>query len=624
VKPTKKDAVKNNLITLALVLLLVLLTLSFHWKDTFYSDNVARLNHSLELSYLATTLFDGPLHINPELENVPVTPSVAMWCYPPGIYTLLNVTYNIFGFTLTNANIVFLILQMLSVLLAFFTFRKILNAFAAFVISLFVLTFCTNVIILPDYFLQPFLILVFTIFFYSYYQSSARPTPLVLISLGILVGIISFIKHNTGIMLFVALSSYMFFSSLQFDAKDKHDSKLSLILILVIVTVHLIFGVVFLSIPRPITASLYYLLPFGLLLLSFIYYLLFKNRNLYLNTRVFLRNYSIFAASFLIVISAWLVWFGTTVGFSRYIHSLYGMYSGLTGIWDKGIVTIFMQNFSFHEFSSLKTIGSTMYSLFYACLIFVPFVVAFISAVTMSFHLVRNDAEKLKQYTGISVLGIMGIFVLYPIEGGHNIVVRIFLFVFILCLFCSQAKLFTKSNMLIIFAVLFIFVVPLLFISIKAGFSVADGEYTQISERANIKVPDEVAREINRSTDLIIATTEDNKYYVIDSYSMLNIYYSLTDVYQKNYFIEMRPGILDKAVTHEIVRTVADYEYLVVNKEQYDMFISGISYNEDLDELFYYIKGNYEIRNTFIKNLKNDDSQLINFYVMGKKAPGVQ
>lgn len=616
-------AKKSNLITLALVLLLVLLTLSFLWKDTFYSDNVARLNHSLELSYFATTtLFDGPLHINQELETVPVTPSVALWCYPPGIYTLLNVTYNILGFRVTNANIVFLILQLLAVILAFFTFRKILNKFAAFVLALFVLAYSAELVILPDFFLLPLLILVFTILFYFYHESSAKPTLLTLISLGILVGLVSYIKHNTGIMLFIALSSYMFFSSLQFEAKDKHESKAGLILVPIIVVIHLIFGLVFILQPRPVITSLYYLLPLGLFLLFFIYYRLFKNKNLYLKVREFLRNYAIFAASFLIIISSWLIWFGTTVGFSRYIHSLYGMYSGFTGIWDVGIVVLFTRHFHFCGFNTFTSISGTIYSLFFACLIFIPFIAALISATTISFHFAKNNSEKIKEYISMSILGVMGIFILYPLESGHNLVTRIFIFVFILFFIWSKTRLFTQRNVLILFTLLSISLVPHFYNHINATVGVIKGEYTQISERINTKVPYELAMEINRATDLINTTTENNKYYIIDSYSKLCIYYSLTDVYQKNYFIEMRPGILDKEVTAEIVRAVADYQYLVVGKEEYDMFINGVSYNKTLDELFHYIEGNYEIKNAFIKNLKKDDNHLINFYIMEKNSTG--
>jgi hypothetical protein len=420
-------------------------------------------------------------------------------------------------------------------------------------------------------------------------------------------------------MLFVALSSYIFFSSLQFGAKDKHESKIGSILVWIIVAIHLIFGLVFLFQMRSITTSLYYLLPFVLFFLSFIYYILFKNKNVYLQIGVFFRNYAIFAASFLVIIAAWLIWFGTTVGFSRYIHSLYGMYSGFTGIWDVGIVQLFTRTFDYQGFSSLSSIGGTIYSLFYACLIFVPFLAAFISAAAMSFHLVKNNLEKIKQYAGICILGIMGIFFLYPMESGNIIVSRIFLFVFILFLFFSRTKLFTKRNVLILFTVLLIFIIPLFFNNISDTISAASGEYTQISEKVDIKVPSELAREINRATDLINTTTEKNKYYIIDSDSMLFIYYYLTDVYQKNYFLEMRPGILDKKVTTEIVNTVTDYQYLVVNKEQYDMFGDGVSYNPDLDELFNYIKANYEIKSTFLKNLQHDDDQFIDFYVMRKR-----
>jgi 4-amino-4-deoxy-L-arabinose transferase-like glycosyltransferase len=570
--------------------------------------------------YATTTLFDGPLHINQELRNVYVTPSVDLWCYPPGLYTLLNITYSIFGVKITNINIVLLILQILAVVLAFFTFKKILNAFASFVLSLFVLAFVTKVVILADFSLLPFLILVFTILFYSYRQFAAKPTPLVLVSLGALVGLITYIKHNTGILLFVALSSYIFFSALQFEAKEKHESKTGLILVWIIIIIHLIFGLVFLFQMRSITTSLYYLLPFGMFFLSLIYYIFFKNKNVYLKTGVFLRNYAIFAAPFVVIVAAWLIWFGTTVGFSRYINSLYGMYSGFTGTWDVGIGGLFTRNINFQGFNNLSSIGNTIYSLFYACLIFVPFIAAFISAATMSFHLVKNNPEKIKQYAGICILGIMGIFFLYPTESGHNITIRIFLFVFILFFFYSKTKLFTKRNVLILFTVLLIFIIPLFYNNISDGISAAGGEYTRISEKVDVKVPNKLAKEINRATDLINATTEKNKYYVIDSYSMLYIYYYLTDVSQKNYFTVMIPGILDKKVTTEIVKTVADYQYLVVNKEQYDMFISGVSYNPDLDELFNYIKENYEIINTFIKNLERDDAQFINFYIMKLKA----
>ena len=599
--------------------MLVLLSVFYLWKDTFFNDDVAALNHSLELSYVATnTLFDGPLHINQELKNVPVTPSVALWCIPPGLYTLINTTYNIFGFKITNVNIVFLILQIFAVVLAFFAFRKILNTFASFVLSLFILVFTAEIAVLADFVILPLLILVFAILFYYYHKADAKPAPLVLIFLGVLVGLVTFFKHNTGIMLFLALSSYIFFTSLQFDTQDKNKSKVSLILAPIIVVIHLIFGLVFLFQIGSIITSLYYLLPFILFFLAFIYYILFKNKNVSLKLREFFKNYAFFTASFIAIVAIWFIWFGLTVGFSRYLHSLYGMYSGFTGIWDVGIGALFTRTFDYQGISSLSAFSNTIYSLFSACLIFVPFIAALISAAVISFNLIKNNLGSIKKYLGICILGIMGIFFLYPLESVNILVSRLFLFVFILFLFGLQLKLFTKRNALILFSLLLVFMVPLLFNNISDGISAAKGDYIQISEKVNVKVRSELAREIKRAIDLIHITTEKNKYYVIDSYSVLYIYYYLTDVNQKNYFIEMRPGILDKKVTTEIVKTVADYQYLVVNKQQYDDFISGVSYNPDLDELFNYIKENYEIMNAFIKNLEHDDDQLIDFYIMGR------
>lgn len=608
---------KSTLITLALVILLILLTIAFLWKDVFYNDDVAALNHSLELSYFGTTTtFDGPLHINQELKDVSVTPSVVSWCYPPGVSTLINITYHIFGFKITNVNIIFLILQMLAVILSFFTFRKILNNFAAFVLSLFVLAFLAKIAFLPDYLLLPFLILVFTIIFYSHHQFTGKPKPIILISLGVLVGLIAYIKHNTGILLFVALSSYIFFSALQFDVKDEQKSRTNSILVWTVILIHLVFGLVFLFQMMSVITSLYYILPFALFFLFLIYYMFYKNKNVYLNTEVFLRNLAFFAAPFVIIVVAWFVWFGTTVGFSRYFDSLYGMYSGFTGIWNVGVFDLFTRNFDYQGFSSFSAIAGTIYSLFYACLIFVPFITAIISAATMVFQMVRHNLGKIKQYLGICILGVMGIFFLYPMESGHNIATRIFPFVFILFFFITQVKLFTKRNALILFTILLIFVSPLIISDISDSISVARGDYVRISEKVDVKVPGELAREINRATDMIDTTTEGKRYYVIDSYSALYIYYYLTDVDQKNYFIEMRPGIIDKEVAAEITDTIADYQYLVVNKKQYDMFIDGTSYNPDLDDLFNYIRDNYIIKNTFIKNLEHDDEQFMNFYIM--------
>lgn len=615
---------KKNLLTLTLLILLVLLSVSFLWHNTFYGDNVASFSHSLGFSYVATNLlFDGPLHINPELLNVPVTPSVAAWLYPPGLCTLINITYSIFGFQLTNVNIVLMILQILTVILAFFTFKAVMNRFLAFILSLFILAYSTQIATLADYLLQPFLILVFAIFLYYYHKSSAKPKPFTLITLGILVALISFIKQNTGITLFIVLSSYMLFSSLKFDTNNKDTSKISKILVPIVVIIYVIFGLVFLFMQRTIITSLYYLIPLGLFLLSFIYYRLFKNKNIYLNAKEFLRNFAFFVVPFLIVISAWFIWFGTTVGFSRYIHSLYGMYREYPGIFDVGIVSLLQRHFHFYGFDTLTSIGSTIYSLFYTCLIFIPFIAAFISAILISFHLIKNNLEKIRKYIGLSILGIMGIFILYPLESGHNIVTRIFIFLLILFFIWSKTTLFTKRNIIIVFTLLTIFLVPIFYTHINASLAVNKEDYTQISDTVNIKVPRELAAEINRATNLIDTTTENNKYYVIDSYAKLHIYYPLTNVHQMNYFMEMRPGILNKEITSEIVKTISDYQYLVVNKEQYDMFLNGISYNPDLDELFYYIEGNYEIKEVFIKNLKNDDSQLINFYIMGKKLAGI-
>jgi hypothetical protein len=49
------------------------------------------------------------------------------------------------------------------------------------------------------------------------------------------------------------------------------------------------------------------------------------------------------------------------------------------------------------------------------------------------------------------------------------------------------------------------------------------------------------------------------------------------------------------------------------------MFINGISYNPDLDGLFGYIVDNYEIKDTFIKDLEQDDDDLADFYIMARK-----
>ena len=569
-------------------------------------------------------MFDGFLYINQELKDVSVTPSVALWCTPPGLYAVINATYNVFGFKVVNVNIVFLILQILAVVLAFFAFKTIVNTFAGFVLALFVLVFVTNIVFLADFVILPLLILLFAILFYYYRRSNVKLPPLVLVFLGVLVGLITFMKHNTGIMLFLALSSYFFFTALQFDTKVESKSKISYVLVLVFVIVHLIFGLLVLFQVGAITTTLYYLLPFVLFFLAFIYYIIIKNRNVSLNVKEFLRNYIIFAGSFAVIVAAWIIWFGMTVGFSRYIHSLYGMYSGFSGVWDLGIGVLFSNIFNYQGFGSLSAIGNTLYSLFAACLIFVPFIAALVSAVIMSFNLVKDYLEKIKRYLGIGILGTMGIFFLYPMESSFNVVSRIFPFMFILILFLSQTKLFSKRNVLVIFSLLLIFMIPLLVININAGRIAAGQDYIQLSEKVNVKVRGELAREINRATDLINTTTGKNKYYVIDSYSVLYIYYYLTDVKQKNYFILMQPGILDKKVAAEIVKTVADYQYLVVNKQQYDDFISGFSYNPDLDELFDYIRENYEIKNIFIKNLEQNDDQLIDFYIMGKVSVTVR
>ena len=612
---------KSNLLTLGLVVLLVILTILFLWKDIFYSDSLASLNHSLQLSYVATdTLFDGPLHINQELKYVTVTPSVALWCIPPGLYALINATYNVLGFKISNVNIIFLVLQILAVVLAFFTFRKILNKLASFVLSLFVLVFIAEIAVLADYIILPLLILVFAILFYYYHETGKKPAAITFIFLGVLVGLITFIKHNTGIMLILGLSSYFFFTALQLNKEAEGKSKISTLLVPLIIVIHLIFGLLVIFQVGEISTTLYYVLPFGLFFLVFAYYMLTKNRNIPLAVKAFFKNFAILAGSFAVVIAAWIIWMGMTVGFSRYVYSLYGMNTGFTGVWDKEIVEFFANTFNYQGFGSLHAIGITLYSFVTACLIFVPFITAIISAVVMSYHLIKNNVEKIKKYLGISVLAIMGIFFLYPIEGFANVGSRLFPFLFILVFFYLQTKFSTRKIQAAIFSLILIISIPMLFNNISDSVFIEKNNYAQVSEKADIKVRSELAGEVNRAVELINTTTQRNKYYVIDSYSMLYIYYYLTDVQQKNYFVEMRPGILDKEVAGEIITVISDYQYLVVSKLQYDMFIEGVSYNPDLDELFNYIKENYEIKNIFIKNLEQDDGQLVDFYIMSRDS----
>ncbi len=536
----------------------------FRLPDLLAVKELSCMIFPLDSIYIAKQLLFSGWHVNPDLANTVVAPSNATFIAPPGLYIISKIMGSV-----RNDYVFLFIFQLLVPIVTFRLLKYVVpfrTAFLATVIACYYFT--CGYWWAADWVIQPLMLMAVLILVRK--GKSGKLSTADLIYIGILTGLIMIFKHNIGIMFTIGILTWLLMNSLDLRPKDKGN-----------LGALLFFGVIYLCFGMAIGTKLihhdeylFYLFSYFLFWGVFIYYC-FKTPCLQLNFGKLIKNSLIFLGSLFILPAVVFFIVGREVGFSRYAHSFF-MGLGYAKIWEPSYFEIIR---SYCHFSGINKIYA---SLVHVCLFLLPLMVNM--AVVWRFARLAQNAKTpfadIKQFLQIAPLAIMGIFLFYPLEGYHILATKMFIFIFVLFYLCKNV------NQKLISAVLCILIIPLILFGAMslAGclrHSMPAENPLRLKAMIGISMKSDIAEGIVKETEVMERSIKGSSYYLIGSDSLdLSHLLAIVDNPYKQYYIEMRKGVLRTETVNAVIQALKDVEYAVVETEDYKKYLN--SQNEDI------------------------------------------
>jgi hypothetical protein len=523
--------------------------------DVLAVANYSALVFPLESFYLTRLLFDG-LAVKADIATTLVSPSNAALIYPPGLYGFNALVGKVSGLYWT-----LFVFQLAVGPLLYRLAAMVLPRTGALLLALLATYYFTRGNWwAPDFLIQPLMLLGVLLLLSRGLRRGAISS---LLLLGQIVGLVIAFKHNVGVFFAILCGTWLFFNAFK-PARDS-GSRHGMFAALVLLTGFFAFIPVFGGRLIHNDEWLFYLLAYAFFWAVFICFL--KKEPLIFDLPGFLRSSAIFSVSALALPGLIFLAFGSVVGYGRYWHSLFGMGLKFLPIWDHGIINKIVQHFSG------SGVANIYHSLAVGAMFLLPLAVNLVAVwsvgtATISGH--GSVRDRLAQFRTAS-LGIMGVFMFFPLEGYHILSSKLFLFIFVGAYFLRRVR---PQAMVPIGYVLALMLLPVLALGLYRGISAMHMETASgspVMQRViGLPLQKDIAKELARQLELIHRNVRGEPYYVIDSSGGTLIgLATLEDNKLPQYYVEMREGILDDEVVAAIKTDLATRPFVIVNAGDY-------------------------------------------------------
>ena len=542
---------------------LILLFIIRNSPSLFLIKNINNICFPLESIYITNLIFSPAWNIAPGLIDGIISPSNAALVYPPGIYILINLLSLTSVFKIIFFNF---LIQLIVPIIFYELLRTRTNTTIAFFIAVFSVLFMTDAgWWAPDFIIQALMLPIFFIFVYN--DGAYLKKYQILFALGICTGLIILLKHNIGIFFTIVCATILLLQCIQPNKTDVKMNLLNKLFTYFIFIGFLAFGVIFsLRLPH-FDEFLFYLMPYFIFFILFWLFLKKSDQSFSLHdTLVKVIPYGLGAIIFPVSI---FYWFGSKIGFANYAYSLFGMGFNYLHIWDYGIIEIIRSNFN--PFGSIS-------SIIFSPILLVMFVFPLIVNCYALYCIYLNskiqpcsqDLVFLQPYK-IAAIGIISIFMFFPLEGAHILETKIFIYIFIFFalkdLFSSDhSKFFTRMSVLLgIIVICIIGVTFTLAVATPSSYGVSELKTT-----IGIPLSNNIANNLQSQIKIVDRSIQGEPYYIVDG-SGSDLFYLASVIPNKypQYYIEMRPGIMSDMVANRIIQDISGLNHVIVRSDDY-------------------------------------------------------
>lgn len=570
--------------------------------DVWVIDHFTTLIFPLNFFYFAKLLFSG-IGVNPAIADTVIAPANASLIYPPGIYALSSLLGSV-----RNAFYFLFAIQALVPLLVFRLLYSVAPRLFAFSAAILVAFYCTSARSwYPDYIIQPLMagILVFML-----RDSPLRPLQLVVC--GLAGGLIVVFKHNIGIFFAVLCGTLIFFRSCSFSAA-RAESRLPAYFLL---SGFFAFGVVFLARLPHWDETVFYLVPYFAFWGRIAY--LFHKGGLHLDSTEFARLGFLYGVSTLVLPVFVFVQFGEVIGFKRYWHSLFGMGFEHIALWDKGIWQIA------RAYSNFSGFWASYNSAVLLAALVGPFFINLAAVGTLFGAGAEDDQRRLQRIAAVSV-GVMAVFMLFPLEDHKIAVAKSFVFIYVLAALLRNATSRSWSVLGVAALVMLLPVAATTWRGLKTMTGVpAVAGTSPLQKVIGLPVHTDIARELEAQVTVLRRATRGEAYFVLTSptYNLLTLPI-LVDNGRPQYYVRFDSEAISRDVIRETVAALGKVSYVVVAGGDYRDFLAGNSVDAAFRELMSYVAREFVVADEFAGPAKDSlATRHIDGFVVFEKRSG--
>lgn len=622
----KYNKFEKNIDT-SIVIVLVLFSALYLVYSVFYVNGVYDLINFNVFAYVSKKVLFNPdvlFSLNKDIANVVYCESMPL-CYPPGIYFITRMVSLLRDNQLTMHIFMFL-LQIITVIFEYVSLRKVSNRIISISFTIFLIFYAASITVVVDTFIQP---LIAIVAFFLLTLKDTNKTKNLLI-LGVLTGIIFFLRQNVGLFLTNAIITWLLISSILFNTEEINKKRWFL---WIIVVIYLILGFIIIKTINNIDDKIWYVLSFVMFWLMFSIWL-YQRKDIGINLSDFIKKIRLFLIPLILILSYWFYAFGSMVGIKNYLYIQFLMPFEFIKVFEYPIS--FHLNIACCEFMK-GVINGTIKSGFFGFVSFmnwgilflIPFVFACFSVGYICIQIIRRNKLDIIDLRMAS-LPAVGILMFYPIEALWIVSTKLIVFFIPFAYFLS--KLWNNNQKVLHRVSLLVLVLSFPFLVIKIAKNVYShyfgkySSYVSFNDNRDIKLPPDKARELKKTINLVKNTVGQSKFYIFDGFTDLEMYYNLVDYKHRNYYMFLRrDAINDRAIKH-ILKMLEDYPYILINQMDYSLYISkdplylsGGKYGRSLpNELMEYVTKNFEIIARYDKPENLNDNFLSSFYILKK------
>lgn len=555
--------------------LLVLLSVVHLWHQVWYVASANDLVIFNTFSYVAKyVLFLAPhsFILNPEVARVVPVEAMPL-LYPPGIY-LLTKLVSFMGDTQLTMHIFIFVINLLNSVMVYSLLRKVANRFISFSAAFFLMVYTASIVVVVDSFIQPLLTLVLL----CIVNAQGKRRQAMFLCAGLLNGLIWIFRQNTGLFLFATLAAWIFFLNLSVSGPPARVRRYAM---WAIVCAYLLCGVAAARIMTYADDRVWYMLCYLLLWGAVAFYAL-RNKTISLAIDKFAKDAFSLALPVIALIAIWLWYFHGIMDIRRYLYIQY--------VLPFKFIDVFEYPVSFHlglAFAALRQAvfkgglpeflhaGTSFMRWGFFFLLPLAANLFFVSKL-ISGVLSKNKIDM--RESGIISLPVVGILMIYPVESFWILSSKAILFFFAAAYFLQDLHKKHKMYANAVCVFLLLFCIPRIGIFV---YRCAAGQYQRrydgympVSAKSDVKLPAENAGELIKSILLIRQEVKNERFYVVDSFSGMEMYYGLTGYRHPNFYIYLRKDCLNDEAIADLLAVLKTTPYLLINKRDYDGYLS--------------------------------------------------